>query len=57
MADDAVFPLPDSAECAAEAGITAVGHPGGSIRDADSVAAADTAGMAMVVTGVRPFRH
>ena len=57
MASDAFFPFPDSVEIAAEAGITAVGHPGGSIRDADSVAAADTAGMAMVVTGVRPFRH
>jgi phosphoribosylaminoimidazolecarboxamide formyltransferase / IMP cyclohydrolase len=42
---------------AARAGITAVVHPGGSIRDAESLAAADAAGMAMVVTGVRHFRH
>ena len=57
MASDAFFPFPDSVEVAARAGVTAVAHPGGSVRDADSVAAADTAGMAMVVTGVRHFRH
>jgi phosphoribosylaminoimidazolecarboxamide formyltransferase/IMP cyclohydrolase len=44
-------------EAAARAGITAVVHPGGSMRDADSLAAADAANMAMVVTGVRHFRH
>lgn len=57
MASDAFFPFPDSVERAARAGITAVIHPGGSIRDADSAAAADAAGLAMVVTGVRHFRH
>jgi phosphoribosylaminoimidazolecarboxamide formyltransferase/IMP cyclohydrolase len=56
-ASDAFFPFPDSVEVAAKAGITAVIHPGGSVRDADSLAAADAAGMAMVVTGVRHFRH
>jgi phosphoribosylaminoimidazolecarboxamide formyltransferase / IMP cyclohydrolase len=57
MASDAFFPFPDSIEAAAQAGVTAVVHPGGSMRDADSIAAADAAGMAMVVTGVRHFRH
>src|SRR6185503_15313626 len=57
MASDAFFPFPDSVEVAARAGVTAVVHPGGSMRDAESVAAADAAGMAMVVTGVRHFRH
>ncbi len=57
MASDAFFPFPDSVEEAAKTGITAVVHPGGSVRDADSIAVADAAGMAMVVTGVRHFRH
>jgi phosphoribosylaminoimidazolecarboxamide formyltransferase / IMP cyclohydrolase len=57
MASDAFFPFPDSVEAAARAGITAVVHPGGSLRDAESMAAADRAGMAMVTTGVRHFRH
>jgi phosphoribosylaminoimidazolecarboxamide formyltransferase/IMP cyclohydrolase len=57
MASDAFFPFPDSVELAAQAGVTAVVHPGGSVRDADSLAAADAAGMALVVTGVRHFRH
>jgi phosphoribosylaminoimidazolecarboxamide formyltransferase/IMP cyclohydrolase len=57
MASDAFFPFPDSIEVAAKAGVTAVIHPGGSVRDADSLAAAEAAGMAMVVTGVRHFRH
>ncbi len=57
MASDAFFPFPDSVEAAARAGVTAVVHPGGSVRDADSLAAADVAGLAMVVTGVRHFRH
>ncbi|MGQ0600588.1 MAG: bifunctional phosphoribosylaminoimidazolecarboxamide formyltransferase/IMP cyclohydrolase [Anaerolineales bacterium] len=57
MASDAFFPFPDSIEVAAQAGITAVIHPGGSVRDADSIATADSANMAMVVTGVRHFRH
>ncbi len=57
MASDAFFPFPDSIEVAAQAGITAVVHPGGSVRDSESLAVADHAGMAMVVTGVRHFRH
>jgi phosphoribosylaminoimidazolecarboxamide formyltransferase/IMP cyclohydrolase len=57
MASDAFFPFPDSVQVAAEAGITATIHPGGSVRDAESIAAADAAGMAMVTTGVRHFRH
>jgi phosphoribosylaminoimidazolecarboxamide formyltransferase / IMP cyclohydrolase len=57
MASDAFFPFPDSVEAAARAGITAVIHPGGSLRDGESLAAADAANMAMVVTGVRHFRH
>ncbi|MCS6909025.1 MAG: bifunctional phosphoribosylaminoimidazolecarboxamide formyltransferase/IMP cyclohydrolase [Anaerolineales bacterium] len=57
MASDAFFPFPDSIEVAARAGITAVIHPGGSVRDSETVAAADAAGMALVVTGVRHFRH
>ncbi len=57
LASDAFFPFPDSVVEAAKAGVTAIVHPGGSIRDALSVEAADAAGMAMVVTGVRHFRH
>jgi phosphoribosylaminoimidazolecarboxamide formyltransferase / IMP cyclohydrolase len=57
MASDAFFPFPDSVEVAASAGITAVVYPGGSVKDADSIAAADAANMAMVATGVRHFRH
>jgi phosphoribosylaminoimidazolecarboxamide formyltransferase/IMP cyclohydrolase len=57
MASDAFFPFPDSLDVAAAAGITAAVHPGGSVRDAESVAAADAHHMALVVTGVRHFRH
>ena len=57
MASDAFFPFPDSIETAAEAGITAVIQPGGSIRDADAIAAADAHNMAMVFTGHRHFKH
>jgi phosphoribosylaminoimidazolecarboxamide formyltransferase/IMP cyclohydrolase len=57
MASDAFFPFPDSVELAAAAGIAAVVHPGGSVRDAETLAAADAAGLALVVTGVRHFRH
>jgi len=57
MASDAFFPFPDSVETAAKAGVTAVVHPGGSLRDNDSIAAANSAGMTMLVTGVRHFRH
>ena len=57
MASDAFFPFPDGIEAAAAVGITAVIQPGGAMRDADVIAAADAAGMAMVFTGMRHFRH
>ncbi len=57
MASDAFFPFPDSVEAAGKAGATAIIQPGGSVRDADSIAAANKLGMAMVFTGVRHFRH
>jgi phosphoribosylaminoimidazolecarboxamide formyltransferase/IMP cyclohydrolase len=57
MASDAFFPFPDAVEVAADAGVTAVIHPGGSIRDDDVIAVADERGMAVVVTGRRHFRH
>ncbi|MDQ3289051.1 MAG: bifunctional phosphoribosylaminoimidazolecarboxamide formyltransferase/IMP cyclohydrolase [Pseudomonadota bacterium] len=57
MASDAFFPFPDGIDAAAEAGIRAVIQPGGSMRDAEVIAAADEHGMAMVFTGVRHFRH
>ena len=57
MASDAFFPFPDAVEVAAEAGVTAVIHPGGSIRDDEVLAAAEAHGMAVVLTGRRHFRH
>jgi phosphoribosylaminoimidazolecarboxamide formyltransferase/IMP cyclohydrolase len=57
VASDAFFPFADGLLAAAEAGATAVIQPGGSIRDDDVIAAADAAGLAMVFTGVRHFRH
>jgi phosphoribosylaminoimidazolecarboxamide formyltransferase/IMP cyclohydrolase len=57
MASDAFFPFRDGIDAAAAAGIAAVIQPGGSMRDAEVIAAADEAGMAMVFTGVRHFRH
>lgn len=57
MASDAFFPFPDSVELAARAGITAIVHPGGSVRDSESLAVADANNIAMLVTGVRHFRH
>ncbi|RMG29598.1 MAG: bifunctional phosphoribosylaminoimidazolecarboxamide formyltransferase/IMP cyclohydrolase PurH [Gammaproteobacteria bacterium] len=57
MASDAFFPFRDGIDQAAEAGITAVIQPGGSVRDAEVIAAADEHGMAMVFTGMRHFRH
>ncbi len=56
-ASEAFFPFPDGLMEAAAAGATAVIQPGGSIRDADVIAAADAAGLAMAFTGVRVFRH
>ncbi len=57
MASDAFFPFPDGIEAAAKVGITAVVQPGGSKGDDAVIAAADEAGMAMIFTGVRHFRH
>jgi len=57
VASDAFFPFADGLLAAAEAGATAVIQPGGSVRDAEVIAAADAAGLAMVLTGIRHFRH
>lgn len=57
MASDAFFPFRDGIDAAAQAGITAVIQPGGSMRDQEVIDAADEAGMTMVFTGVRHFRH
>jgi phosphoribosylaminoimidazolecarboxamide formyltransferase/IMP cyclohydrolase len=57
VASDAFFPFADGLEAAAAAGATAVIQPGGSVRDAEVIAAADAAGLAMVLTGMRHFRH
>ncbi|MGN7403457.1 bifunctional phosphoribosylaminoimidazolecarboxamide formyltransferase/IMP cyclohydrolase [Cytobacillus praedii] len=57
MASDAFFPMDDTVEAAAKAGITAIIQPGGSVRDEDSIKKADEYGIAMVFTGVRHFKH
>lgn len=57
LASDAFFPFPDGLEQAADAGVTAVIQPGGSVRDEAVIAAADARGVAMVFTGKRMFRH
>jgi len=57
VASDAFFPFADGLEAAVAAGATAVIQPGGSMRDAEVIAAADAAGIAMVLTGMRHFRH
>ncbi|MBA2320791.1 MAG: bifunctional phosphoribosylaminoimidazolecarboxamide formyltransferase/IMP cyclohydrolase [Deltaproteobacteria bacterium] len=57
LASDAFFPFADGPKAAAEAGISAMIQPGGSIRDAEVLAVADEAGMAVVLTGIRHFRH
>jgi phosphoribosylaminoimidazolecarboxamide formyltransferase / IMP cyclohydrolase len=57
VASDAFFPFPDGIEEAAKAGATAIIQPGGSVRDADVIAAADRLGLAMVFTGIRHFLH
>jgi len=57
LASDAFFPFPDGLEAAAKAGVVAVAQPGGSVKDPDVIAAADAHGVAMVMTGVRHFRH
>jgi phosphoribosylaminoimidazolecarboxamide formyltransferase/IMP cyclohydrolase len=56
-ASDAFFPFRDGLDVVAEAGATAVIHPGGSLRDEEVVKAADEHGLAMVWTGIRHFRH
>jgi phosphoribosylaminoimidazolecarboxamide formyltransferase/IMP cyclohydrolase len=57
VASDAFFPFRDSLDEAAKAGAVAVVQPGGSVRDGESIAAADEHGMAMILTGERHFRH
>ncbi|HNW42930.1 MAG TPA: bifunctional phosphoribosylaminoimidazolecarboxamide formyltransferase/IMP cyclohydrolase [Elusimicrobiales bacterium] len=57
LASDAFFPFPDSIESAAKLGVSAIIQPGGSVKDAEVVAAADRLGLAMVLTGMRHFRH
>lgn len=57
LASDAFFPFPDGVELALEAGVTAFVQPGGSVKDAEVIAAVDKAGAAMIFTGVRHFRH
>ena len=57
LASDAFFPFADGIEAAAEAGATAIIQPGGAMRDDEVIKAADAAGLAMVLTGVRHFRH
>ena len=57
MASDAFFPFRDGIDAAAKVGITCVIHPGGSMRDQEVIDAADEHGMAMVLTGMRHFRH
>ena len=57
MASDAFFPFPDCVELGADAGVSAIVQPGGSIKDQDSVDACDDRGIAMVKTGIRHFKH
>jgi phosphoribosylaminoimidazolecarboxamide formyltransferase/IMP cyclohydrolase len=57
LASDAFFPFRDNVDAAAAAGVAAVIQPGGSVKDADSIAACDEHGLAMIFTGVRHFRH
>jgi len=57
LASDAFFPFSDSVQLAAEAGITAVVQPGGSVRDQESIDACNTLGLSMVFTGTRHFKH
>ncbi len=57
LASDAFFPFPDGVEAAGRAGVTAIAQPGGSVKDPDVIAVADRFGMAMLMTGVRHFRH
>jgi phosphoribosylaminoimidazolecarboxamide formyltransferase/IMP cyclohydrolase len=56
-ASDAFYPFPDGVDVCLAAGVTAFAQPGGSMRDADVIAAAENAGATMLLTGVRHFRH
>nr|MDQ6910782.1 bifunctional phosphoribosylaminoimidazolecarboxamide formyltransferase/IMP cyclohydrolase PurH [Actinomycetota bacterium] len=56
-ATDGFYPFPDGLDAAAAAGVAVVVQPGGSVRDAEVIAAADEHGIAMVLTGERQFRH
>jgi len=56
-ASDAFYPFPDAVEVCTEAGVRAFIQPGGSVRDADVIAAAEQAGASMLITGTRHFRH
>ena len=57
LGSDAFFPFPDGVEAAAEAGVTSIAQPGGSVRDQEVIDAAEKHGIAMVFTGYRHFRH
>jgi len=57
LASDAFFPMPDTVEAAAQAGVTAIIQPGGSVRDQDSIDACNRHGIAMIFTGTRHFKH
>jgi phosphoribosylaminoimidazolecarboxamide formyltransferase/IMP cyclohydrolase len=57
LGSDAFFPFRDSVDQAAEAGVRAIVQPGGSVRDEEVIAAANEHGIAMVLTGMRLFRH
>ncbi|MFC4355766.1 bifunctional phosphoribosylaminoimidazolecarboxamide formyltransferase/IMP cyclohydrolase [Chryseomicrobium palamuruense] len=57
LASDAFFPMPDTVEAAAQAGITAIIQPGGSVKDQESIDKANELGIAMVFTGIRHFKH
>ena len=57
LGSDAFFPFRDGIDMAAEAGITAIIQPGGSVRDEETIQAADEHGIAMIFTGVRHFKH
>ena len=57
LASDAFFPFRDGIDEAARAGVTAIIQPGGSVRDADVIQAADEHGMTMIFTGLRHFKH
>jgi phosphoribosylaminoimidazolecarboxamide formyltransferase/IMP cyclohydrolase len=57
MVSDAFFPFPDAVDEAVKQGVTAIAHPGGSLKDCESIEAANAANAAMVFTGQRAFKH